>query len=649
MSGRQCHHPDIRKFGGVRCCLACGEAVFEIVDPNTIGGSSSASPSPYEYTPLNYKLGQEIRLLVVKPGEPSDRLQCDVIRVNLEDQPEYEAVSYTWTSDDQDATLSRSINCGNDRYIAITANCDTALRQLRRRGLKRRLWVDAVCINQTNIKERNHQVGLMDRIYSQARSVRICISDELFNYKEFFRWLQDTSTENLFYIEKWHCYRTNLLFSLRYFQRAWIIQEVVLAKTVYLLVNDDEILLSSRVIDRLSVIFKSTDCQLPGVLRIRHNKADSTPSINIVTCLRAGFTVHCTDARDKVFAVLSLMDTQARSLIPVDYSLDVTSVYASAVIAIVVSHGNLDILSYAGCANRYDEPTLTLRQFELFLDEKDQGQTTFLQSQFNGDTISPWRANIEVYTPNAMVGVAHPAIQPRHSTLVFCRTPHNYTSMNILPRLQLCAHFIDKIVSRKYDFTGRIRQVLWDSDEKGSASCIGSEICHKPTRLSRKYPWIVPLFSEREISVSNYSMYDSNWPPHTLWREDKDEDKDEDEDEDEDEVHQDEIPECNMKDLIAFATVAKARGGSRQMFLTRYSIGFANSGFETDDEIWAIDGARVPFILRKTGPNTYRIVRECYLWAALELDYWNPGTRKGRWSEVRPAHDEQQTHIIDVY
>jgi hypothetical protein len=137
MSERQCHHPDIRKFDGVRCCLACGEAVFEADSTNTLGGSDPLIPTPYEYTHLNYKLGLEIRLLVVHPGEPSDQLRCDIIHVNLEDEPEYDAVSYTWTSDDGDATLSRSICCGSNKYISITVDCDTALRQLRRRGLKR--------------------------------------------------------------------------------------------------------------------------------------------------------------------------------------------------------------------------------------------------------------------------------------------------------------------------------------------------------------------------------------------------------------------------------------------------------------------------------------------------------------------------------
>jgi hypothetical protein len=626
----------------VRCCLACGEAVFETVDPNTIGGSSSASPSPYEYIPLNYKLGQEIRLLVVWPGELCDPLKCDIIHVNLEDQPKYEAVSYTWTSDDQDATLSQYINCGNDRYIAATLNCDIALRQLRRhgRGVKRRLWIDAVCIDQTNIKERNHQVGLMDRVYCQAQSVRICLWDEHSNYEELFRWLQEGPTARVVHSETWLVSMMQKLFSHRYFKRAWVIQEVVLARVVYLLVNDDELILSWRVIDRLSFIVESYcfHYQLPGVLRIRQ-RADLTSSVDIVACLRAGFKCQCTDARDKVYAVLSLMGTQSRSLIPVDYSLDVESVYANVVNAIVVSHGNLDILSYAGYSSTpqgrswYEWPAFTMEQLGMFLDEKDQREKTFLRRQFQGDAIGPWRANIEVCTTDEMDNTPSPAIPSAHITAVFCRRPDSYTSMslNIMPRFRIRAHFIDKIVC-SCSYTGLVQHISNSDQEKNRASRIGETICHSPTR----YHYIMLFFLERGITPSQYSMYDLSWSANIPYQEDKDE------------VRRDEVFDCNLNDLVAFATIAKERGTRKMMFLTRNSIGFASRGFEPDDEIWAIDGARTPFILRKTGPKTYCIVRECYLWAALELDYWNPGTKKGRWSENRPAHNEQQTHIIEI-
>lgn len=65
MSERHCHHPDVREFDGLRCCLACGEAVFETPISESLGDSAPLTRSPYRYTDLNYKLGQDIRLLVL--------------------------------------------------------------------------------------------------------------------------------------------------------------------------------------------------------------------------------------------------------------------------------------------------------------------------------------------------------------------------------------------------------------------------------------------------------------------------------------------------------------------------------------------------------------------------------------------------------
>jgi hypothetical protein len=37
----------------------------------------------------------------------------------------------------------------------------------------RRLWIDAICINQASIEERNHQVGLMGKVYERAETVLV--------------------------------------------------------------------------------------------------------------------------------------------------------------------------------------------------------------------------------------------------------------------------------------------------------------------------------------------------------------------------------------------------------------------------------------------------------------------------------------------
>jgi hypothetical protein len=164
-----CSHPDIQKFDELRCCLSCGEVILEdIVDIEQDVHKSSSSV--YQYKSLNYELGQEIRLVVLYPGRELDDITCNIIHVNLLDKPAFEAVSYTWATISGDISLSGNVCCGGKR-IAITLNCESMLRCLRRQGRNRILWVDAISIDQQNTLERNHQVRLMASIYSNASQV----------------------------------------------------------------------------------------------------------------------------------------------------------------------------------------------------------------------------------------------------------------------------------------------------------------------------------------------------------------------------------------------------------------------------------------------------------------------------------------------
>jgi hypothetical protein len=147
MSESTCQHPDVRKFDGIRCCLSCGEAVFEAL-PSTTPVQTNDAAAPYKYTKLNYKLGREIRLVLLLLGIPEDAIRCEIIHVNLDDDPVYDAVSYTWAIGNGDASLCKSMYCRQGGTIKITAKCHAVLLQLRR-SEKRRLWVDAICTQQS--------------------------------------------------------------------------------------------------------------------------------------------------------------------------------------------------------------------------------------------------------------------------------------------------------------------------------------------------------------------------------------------------------------------------------------------------------------------------------------------------------------------
>ncbi len=129
----------------------------------------------YKYAPLQHL--DSIRLLELLPGEMESPIQMNLAEFRLQENPPYEAFSYTWATEDGDYSLSSQIRCGKTTRLWITKNCELALRYLRETDSRRILWVDAICINQNDINERGHQVGMMRDIYSQVPRVLVWLGE----------------------------------------------------------------------------------------------------------------------------------------------------------------------------------------------------------------------------------------------------------------------------------------------------------------------------------------------------------------------------------------------------------------------------------------------------------------------------------------
>jgi hypothetical protein len=75
-------------------------------------------------------------------------------------------LSYVWGC----RTPAIEVLC-NGQPFPIQPQLANALSQLRLQQLRRIVWADAICINQHDIEERNHQVSLMESIYPSATRV----------------------------------------------------------------------------------------------------------------------------------------------------------------------------------------------------------------------------------------------------------------------------------------------------------------------------------------------------------------------------------------------------------------------------------------------------------------------------------------------
>lgn len=125
----------------------------------------------YSHAPLSP--GKTIRILILEPAlQMSKPVSCSLKELSLENvdpkKSPYEALSYVWGSPKGD----KKLNC-NGQPLLVTENCLAALRHLRYRRKSRTLWIDAICIDQSSVKERNHQVRLMGDVYKLARRVLI--------------------------------------------------------------------------------------------------------------------------------------------------------------------------------------------------------------------------------------------------------------------------------------------------------------------------------------------------------------------------------------------------------------------------------------------------------------------------------------------
>ncbi len=94
--------------------------------------------------------------------------RCKLVQVSLDEHPIYEALSYTWGNNKQ----TERINL-NGKYLNIPQNAFKAITGISSKFLPRVIWIDSICINQSDQTERSKQVLLMERIYSQAFEVTV--------------------------------------------------------------------------------------------------------------------------------------------------------------------------------------------------------------------------------------------------------------------------------------------------------------------------------------------------------------------------------------------------------------------------------------------------------------------------------------------
>lgn len=336
---------------------------------NTAIVANSHDKQGYTYDRLDHATKQ-IRLLKLRRWRGrTDIIKCDIETFEIGKAPPFRALSYEWGPPDS----LRQIEV-NGALFDIRENLWAFLDMYRTQSQNRGyIWIDQVCINQANLKERNRQVRLMGHIYVKATAVVVWlgnstdprlshISQQLaatWGHSEYasLRAIRDGE-------EPYRCWSRRCLVcgkddlhltlgaltSLSYWRRLWIVQELALANEIKIYLGRQ--LIHGFTLRRCLEIYwaypdrqyeKETEAgrnmlYVNGLLAQRGRDKLKIWSV-IHSFYRRGVSVRCSKPHDLIYGLLGI--SAKTPGLRVDYDMPTEEVFGSLIRSLVSWQGEL--------------------------------------------------------------------------------------------------------------------------------------------------------------------------------------------------------------------------------------------------------------------------------------------------------------------
>lgn len=342
--------------------------------------------APYKYENLNEGL-KEIRLLTLHEGDVTADIEISIhtVCLNPDSPPVYEALSYVWGSEENQSDVKVQIEVGFGT-LTVTWNLAQALTHLRYSDRPRVLWVDAICVNQQNEEERGLQVKRMAGVYELADRVVAFLGPRRSNSDDGMKIL-----ENLGFRIKcnWVNWTTDQVepapddanenwsdrngekellaihevLKYPWFERLWVQQEIGLANNnATLMCGLKSIPWQSfhRAIRCLASEPWSIDNNIRRKLQARvlevKNFFSNEPRKNFIDTMYRTKQCKCKDPRDRVFAILSLLNESDKAIgIEATYTKTTSQVYQATTERIIDHQERLEILRLSGLNDKPSE------------------------------------------------------------------------------------------------------------------------------------------------------------------------------------------------------------------------------------------------------------------------------------------------------
>lgn len=306
----------------------------------------------YKYPDLD-TTEKQIRLLRLRHRAHHGHLpQYELHTFDLDKAPSYIALSYTWGP----VSPTYPIRV-NRRKLQIRANLHAFLQGFATRGY---IWIDQICIDQSNPEEKNHQVRMMAQIYKDCDSMIIWLGSKNLEFRE-------AADE---FIYKPRPQSLSILLHDDYFTRLWVVQEVLLARAVRIICRGTAGLVELPW-DDVHAIATGGSAWLQqhgnkkAVLALIANQGmNRYEGLRTTIARYSGY--QCENPRDKVYGLLGIVRSDER--LEVDYNKLVQDVFLDAARAVQVS--KLDRPDRVKCQGRLESLAR-----EMGLANGDKGMT----------------------------------------------------------------------------------------------------------------------------------------------------------------------------------------------------------------------------------------------------------------------------------
>jgi hypothetical protein len=337
--------------------------------------------------------------------------KLDIIELHNNQPRDYKALSYAWG----DPTRNHVIHIDGEA-LGVATNLYNALLRLSRQPSQQSsqtdedplyLWIDAICVDQDNVRERNHQVPRMHTIYSAASGILVWLGCGSQRSAHSLSTVLGESSRPPPSGE----YATEAVETLvhsAWTRRLWTVQEVALACGPVTVMYGSFSFPWTKLMVELN---RTKVLENPGTLSfakcfVQRRNLQRTPSsfktvlpslskqpFSLTSLIRETIGFQFNNPSDRVYALLGMAGPDTRMSIPVDYNKPLLDVYMDAIHHILTYERSLNVLFIAigeefgvlPSLMEFSFPAWTRPLYVTFNDESD----SFLR---DGSPYSSWES-----------------------------------------------------------------------------------------------------------------------------------------------------------------------------------------------------------------------------------------------------------------